>query len=83
MINIVSSNFGYQERKKKQIHITTKEPDVVATTCRNGTCDMLALAKLLVGYLSRSSKVDFIHFYFLSFIFLFLFLFSFILYFYF
>jgi len=51
MINIVSSNFGYQERKKKQIHITTKEPDVVATTCRNGTCDMLTLAKLLVGYL--------------------------------
>jgi len=27
MINIDSSNFGYQERKKKQIHITTKEPD--------------------------------------------------------
>jgi len=24
---------------------------VVVTTCRNGTCDMLTLAKLLVGYL--------------------------------
>jgi len=34
-------------------------------------------------YMSRSSKVDFVHFYFLSFIFIFIFIFSFILYFYF
>ena len=31
--------------------ITEKNIDVVVTTCQNGTCDILTLAKLLVDYL--------------------------------